>query len=279
MGQKTSYDRMSDNRDLIDSKTSLKIKELIHPVVVNLSQLKIKYDLIGLNNIDDIDSIKNINKPIIFVSNHSSSFDVPIAFKVIRKHVILLAAKQRLGFEDELFFNLNGTIFVDRKDKEDMNLSKYAMIKNLENKKNILVFPEGTWNMTDSKLMLDMKWGIIDVAKKSNALIVPLALDYDRDNLVCKYKFGEAIDVLNMSNIEGITIVRDSIATLRWDIYESKIMCERNKISLIKEREKLMDFVREYKPLDYEYEKSVVFKTNQTPEEIFEPIKKLSKRR
>lgn len=277
MAQITSYEKMANNKDLTGSEISIKLKKLIHPLLLTLSSAKVKYDLIGLNSIEDIESIKNTNRPIIFACNHGTSFDIPTAFKIIKEHTLILLAKQRLGFVDELFFNLNGVIFVDRKDKIDTNLSKKAMIDSLKSKRNILMFPEGTWNMTDSNLMLDMKWGIIGVAKEANALIVPMALDYDRDNMICKYKIGEALDVSNMSNIEGITTVRDSIATLKWDIYETKILMERNKINLEKEREKLMMFVKEYKPLDYDYEKSVVFKCNPSPDEVFGPIKKLVK--
>lgn len=277
MAQRTSYDKMSNNKNLTENEISIKLKKLIHPLLLTLSGTKVKYKLCGLNEIEDIESIKNTNRPIIYVCNHGTSFDIPTAFKIIKEHTLILLAKQRLGFEDEIFFNLNGVIFVDRKDKIDTNLSKKAMIDSLKRKRNILMFPEGTWNMTDSNLLLDMKWGVINVAKEANALIVPMALDYDRDNMICKYKIGEAIDVINMNNIEGITTVRDSIATLRWDIYESKIMAERNKINLEREREKLMEFVKEYKPLDYDYEKSVVFKTNPLPDEVFEPIKRLVK--
>ena len=156
-----------------------------------------------------------------------------------------------------------------------MKASKEAMIELLNKDKNILVYPEGSWNMTDSNLMHEMKWGIIDIAKNSNALIVPLALDYDFDTRVCKYKFGEAIDVNDLSLKEGIDTVRDRMATLRWDLFETKQVVERKNIDIEQERKKIMHSVEEYPKLDYEYEKSVLFHSEPTPDEVFEPIRNL----
>ena len=39
---------------------------------------------------------------------------------------------------------------------------------------NMIMFPEGTWNMTDQQLIMNMKWGIIDIAKEANSQIVPI---------------------------------------------------------------------------------------------------------
>ena len=274
MAQLTSIDRIEKGLSLTDSKFKIKLKESIHPFLKLLSKTKLKYKVQRLNSptakVLNLDS-KKTNRPIIFVCNHGTSFDVPIALGAIKKHTYLLAAKQPLEKVDEMFFNLNGTIYIDRKDKKDMVASKDAMLELLAKDKNILVYPEGTWNMTDSNLMHEMKWGIIDIAKQSNAIIVPLALDYDFDTRVCKYKFGEAIDVNEMSLKEGIETVRDRMATLRWDIFETKQTCVRKNIDIEAERKKIMNSVAEYPKLDYEYEKSVVFHSQSTPDEVFFP--------
>ena len=275
MAQITSLDKKEQGLELTDSKIKIKLKEAIHPFLLLLSKTKIGYKVQRVNKL----SAKVLNldskRPIIFVCNHGTSYDAPIALGAIKKHTFLLVGKQPLEKVDETFFNLNGTIFVDRKDKEDMKASKEAMIELLNKDKNILVYPEGSWNMTDSNLMHEMKWGIIDIAKNSNALIVPLALDYDFDTRVCKYKFGEAIDVNDLSLKEGIDTVRDRMATLRWDLFETKQVVERKNIDIEQERKKIMHSVEEYPKLDYEYEKSVLFHSEPTPDEVFEPIRNL----
>ena len=277
MAQITSLERKNNNQNLISSDFNIRLKKIIHPLMLLLSKTKIKYKLVKCCDYSGKSVEFSKDRPIIFACNHTTSYDIPIAFNSIKEHAFLFAAKQPLEKIDELFFNLNGTIYVDRKDKEDMNLSKEAMIETLNKKRNILVFPEGTWNLTDSNLMHEMKWGIIDVAKKTSALIVPIALNYDYDNRVCKYRVGSPIDVNQKSLKDGIDLVRDSIASLRWDLMELDGTCKREEIDVNKERNNRMNSVKEYPKLDYEYEKSIIFRTNPSEEEVFKPIKKLIK--
>ena len=278
MSQLTSIDRKEKNMSIIPSKFKIRLKSIIHPLLLSVARKSVSYKIEKCNKYASKDIVFDKKRPIIYACNHSTSFDVPIAFTAIKKHTLLFAGKQPLEKIDELFFNLNGTIYVDRKNKEDMALSKEAIIGTLKNNNNILIFPEGTWNMTDSNLMLEMKWGIIDIAKQSNAIIVPLALDYDYDNKICRYKFGDSIDANNYSLKEGIRVLRNALASLKWDLFEEKGLSKRKELDLIEEQKKIMHSVEEYPKLDYEYEKSIVFHSYARPEEVFEPIKKLYKK-
>lgn len=277
MGQQTSLERSKKNKNLVQSNLSIRIKKMIHPVLFLLAGTKIKYKVIQDNNYSGKTMQFSKDRPLIFVCNHATSFDIPIALKSIKEHTILFAGKQSLEKIDEMFFNLNGTIYVDRKNKEDMKLSKEAMINTLKKKRNILVFPEGTWNLTDSNLMHEMKWGIIEIAQKSNALIVPLVLNYDYDKRTCKCNFGKTIDVTDKTLKEGIECVRDSMATLRWNYFEDQGTTKRESIDPEKEKQKIMASIDEYPKLDYEYEKSIIFHSSPTNEEVFRPIKKLTR--
>ena len=275
MAQVTSLERKNNNKKLSHNCFSIGFRKLIHPILFKLADTKIGYKVIKNNEYSGKTIEFSKERPIIFVCNHSNSYDIPIALQAIKEHTVLFAGKQPLEKMDELFFNLNGTIYVDRKDKEDMALSKEAMIETLNKKRNILVFPEGTWNLTDANLMHEMKWGIIDVAKEANALIVPLVLNYDYDNRTCKYRFGKPIDVKYVSNITSINDVRDSMASIRWDFFEENGIVKREDINVEEERAKMMHSLDEYPKLDYEYEKSIIFHSKPTNEEVFAPIKKL----
>ena len=128
MAQITSLDKKEQGLELTDSRIKIRLKEAIHPFLLLLSKTKIGYKVQRVNKL----SAKVLNldskRPIIFVCNHGTSYDAPIALGAIKKHTFLLVGKQPLEKVDETFFNLNGTIFVDRKDKEDMKASKEAMI-------------------------------------------------------------------------------------------------------------------------------------------------------
>lgn len=280
MAQVTSLERKNNNRSLTHSGINIFFKRLIHPALFKLAESKINYKVIKGNDFAEKQAEFSEDRPIIFVCNHTTSYDIPIALRAIKKHTILFAGKQPLEKIDELFFNLNGTIYVDRKNKEDMKLSKQAMIETLNKKRNILVFPEGTWSTipldtSDATIMHEMKWGIIEVAQEANAIIVPMGLNYDYDKRTCKYVFGEPFDPKYISLITSINEVRDSIATIRWNYFEENGMFKREDINVEEEREKRKRSVEEYPKLDYDYEQSIIFHRKPSEEEVFAPIKKL----
>ena len=274
MAQLTSIEKKEKNMSLSPSKLSTIVRLIIHPLLLKMAAPKIRYKVEKCCEYNGKTMFFTKDRPIIFACNHSTSYDVPIAFSAIGEHAYLFAGKQPLEAVDELFFNLNGTIYVDRKNKEDMKLSKEAMIETLKNKSNILMFPEGTWNMTDSLPMLEMKWGIIDIAKQSNALIVPMALDYDYDKEVCRYKFGDAIDVNELSLKDGIRTVRDAMASLKWELFELKEHAKREELDTTAEQKKINHSLEEYPKLDAKYEASVVYHSMPSFEEVMEPMYK-----
>lgn len=271
MGQKTTIEKIKEGKQITDSKFKITIRKIAHPFLLALAQTKIKYKLKKENKYT-IDK----TKPIIFAVNHSNCQDIPLACTAIGKHGYLLIGKQNLEPMDELFFDINGAIYVDRMNKEDKSKSKDAMVEYLKKKTPIIMFPEGTWNLTDEQLMLPMRWGIIDIAKEANAQIVPLILDYDKEKGVCNAKFGKTISVEKDSNKqELINELRDEMATLRYDFFERKGIAKRDEINLEEQRANIQTTIEEYPKLDYEYEKSVVFKPYISSEEVFEPVKKL----
>lgn len=56
---------------------------------------------------------------------------------------------------------------------------------------NILMYPEGTWNLTPSKLMLPLYWGVVDLAKVTEAPIIPIVAEYHQK--CCYVKFGQPL--------------------------------------------------------------------------------------
>lgn len=275
MTQITTLDKINSNKNITDNNNQIRLKNIINPVLLLASKTAIKYKVIKENNY-----ISKKGHPIIFAINHYSAQDTPIICNSINERGYILAGKQKLAFIDEIFFNLYGSIFVDRKDKEDMIASKQAMIELLNKNQSIIMFPEGTWNLTDELLMLPMKWGIIDVAQETNAQIIPVNLDYNRDSKECHVTFGEPILPDNYkTKKQQIDELRDIMATMRWNSMEKQPVAKRSDFDKEKARADLKKVLQEYPLLDSEYENSIIFKPNPTPEEVFESIKNLEIRK
>lgn len=214
MKQETTLQKQNKDKAITDSRLAIWLRDRLYPLLIFLTGTKVRCRVEVVNACQPIPG-----KPIIFAAKHSAFQDTPIMLRVTKRRSYIFSGKQNLAFIDWVFFVLNGTIWVDRKSKEDMAASKDAVLEYLAKDQSILWFPEGTWNLTPNQLMMPMKWGIIDIARQSGAQIIPAALDYDREKNTCRVKFGTPLagDALE-NKTEAIRNLRDTMATLRWDL-------------------------------------------------------------
>lgn len=168
MNQITTKDKITNNKPLTDNRIIMFMKDLLRPTLSLIAGFRVPYKVV-------IEEPCHLlpDKPVIYAVNHSCFADTPIMGRITLKRSYILSGKQRLGVSDWLYFILNGVIFVDRKDKDDMAASKLAMTAYLSKSRSIIMFPEGTWNLTENRLMLPMKWGVIDVAQESGGRSFP----------------------------------------------------------------------------------------------------------
>ena len=258
---------------LTDSSFAIWLRTRIYPITMLLSKTKVKYKIIIENSY-----IFAKDKQIIFACNHSAFPDIPIALRAVKRHCYTLIGKQNLAFVDKIFFFLSGAIWLDRKSKENSAYTKERLIAYLENGKSILWFPEATWNLTDNLLMLPMRWGIIDVAQQAGAQIIPMALDYNREKKICQVCFGEKLDAEIFADKQrGINTLRDAMATLRWEFISRK-SAKRRDIDMKKEESSLFEVVLDYPPLDWDYEKSCIYRRKDVVDsvEVFSHLKVIS---
>lgn len=241
---------------------SLKWRQILHPFLLKLIPGRRTFSLKVLNDKPDLDG------PLIYVMNHSCIHDIPVAGEVIQKHFLVLVGKQPLGILDKALFWLNGAIYIDRKDRQSKRNGFEKMLRILRTGNHLLMFPEGTWNLTPSKPMLPLYWGVIDLARISGAPIIPLIAEYHTD--CCYVKFGNPMHVYEtMDKKEGIEQLEDMMATLRWEIWESFLVSKR--VRSMEEEFKYMieKRIQEFPKIDMEYERSVVRGLENDPQYVF----------
>lgn len=268
--QRSTFDKLQQKRNLTPPAFVDRLRNWCYPLLMVLPKAKVKYRTEILNNWEAVPG-----HPIIFAANHSAFPDTPISLKAIGQHSYLLMGKQNLAFEDQLFFWLNGVIWVDRKKREDMVASKQGIQAYLAQDHSVLWFPEATWNLTDNLLMLPMKWGIIDVAQQAGAQIIPMALEYDREKMVCRVQFAKPmVGAALQDKAEAIRALRDTMATMRWEMMEKYPVIRRCDADLERLRTEIFQALDEYPPLDWAYESSCIY--NYPAEDVFAPIQQLT---
>ena len=206
-------------------KLRLKIRKQLHKFV--LPFYGIKNRLGGFSHEIISDRRTATNRPIIFAITHIGKYDIEIVSAAIKDDYYLLTGdyEHLQGTLDALFLAANGVIYFNQRVKSDRTLVSQRMIEHLQAGGNLMYFPEGTWNMTPNLPMLPCYWGIVEIAQKGNAIIVPIAID--QYGKYFKINIGENFDMLRFGNdpsekANAIASLRDTMATLKWEIWETE---------------------------------------------------------
>ena len=229
-GNKKHYNKkleylLSDNPEEVISQTGLEIRKMINPIFRNVVQLTTK-NTFHIERDSDFPK----DRPIIFASTHGFRDDVALAIKAAGTHSYLL-----YGSIPDFYYSIdgialwaNGTVIVDRKDKNSRASSINKMSRVIELGGNILMFPEGVWNKSENKLVLNLFPGIYRLAKKNNAIIVPIASIQSGDN--CYAKRMKPLDIIKYDEIEGLKRLRDELATGKLELMMKHTKMERSNV-------------------------------------------------
>lgn len=210
-----------------------------------------------------------INEPTIFAVNHSNCHDTATVCEIVKKHLFVLAGKENLKISDRVLFILNGVVFVERNKKSSKASSKEKVVSKIKKGNNLLIFPEGTWNLTDSSPMLPLNWGIVDIAKETKAPIVPINLEYTKTE--CYFTIGDKIYFdEKISKKDAINQLTDVMATQRFLTWE---YFSKNGIRIFNNKTEYNEYLQyclnEYPKLDFNYEKSIILKKHDNYHDVF----------
>ena len=200
----------------------------------------------GLENIPEV--------PVIFAHTHQNLLDGFVWIPNLDRHVIVLHHQDVNPLLILCQFN-TGLILVKKDNKNNALNAKLDMTNLLLKGNSIAWFPEGTYCLSPNKLHLPVRFGIIDVAKKTGAPIIPVAHQFTYDYtgnkaLITKIqtKYGKPIYVSeNDDLLSKLDEYEESISTLKFEIMEENGEYKREDITNIE----YINFVNElYKTID-----------------------------
>ena len=274
------YELRNINDKRFYSKLTLEQRKKIHKLILMVYKIKNRIGNFSYEVIKD--EREKTDRPIIFALTHVGKFDIEVTSEAIKDHYYLLSGdfEHIQGIIDAPFIALNGVIYFNETVKQDRQLASNKMIEHLKNNGNLMYFPEGTWNLSPNLPMLPCYWGIVDVAKKGNAIIIPVAADQYGKHF--KINVGKNIDMnlyddTKEEKTRAINDLRDCLAKLKWEIWETEPMLEREKITGKEWDEYVSARFKEWPYFNEEYIKGLIFKPKNVVdrEEVYGPIKKL----
>lgn len=206
------------------SKMGVAIRKVISPVL----RFVVPY-ITPNSKLTVVRRAKLPKQPVIFAATHGFREDV--------EHTIVMAGRQAYmlnGSIPQVFKTVGGIaawiagmILIDRTDNNSRSSSVSKLLYVLELGTSIIIYPEGTWNKSPNELVSGLFSGIYEVAKKSGALVVPIATY--RNNKKAYGILDEAFDICQYDREEGLQILRDKMATIQYELMENYGICSRDE--------------------------------------------------
>lgn len=268
---------LENEPEKVMSKKGLIIRKILSPFVRNVVAP------LSSKNKYHIDKNKNLPKdrPLIFAATHGLKDDIGMGIACTGRHIYLLFASlpDFYGTIDGPALWLNGVMLLDRKVKESRKAAKDKMEYAIHLGADILMYPEGTLNKTENLIVQKLFPGVYDVAQKTNALIVPVAIIQEGKDVYSKV--CDAVDICQYEQQEGLTVLRDLMATAKYELMEEHSKISRTEIGNAEEywNAFLNDLVNQMLPFyDYEIENSSQYidKNEITYSQVFEHLNNIS---
>lgn len=219
------------------SKSGIRIRKLVAPILRLGFSFTTKYKLV----VDSREKLSKTKKGKIFLVNHRQADDIVLSARAIDESGYFVFGNKVLALDSlSNGYGLwaHGMILVDRDNPESRHSCYEKMKYVIENGGNVIIFPEGYWNLDDNGLaderhaadghnsenwlIQDINLGAIRLAKETGCELVPTILHYDETGEKrCYSKRGKPISVgLQDDLFEKKYEVLLEMTTMYWELME-----------------------------------------------------------
>lgn len=214
---------MNDGADEVMTRGGVRLRRFINPALREMYPAFSKSRLVVERG-----APLPVNRPLIFASTHAFKDDIPLALYAIDTPAYILFGNLSAFFNtfDGLSLWINGVVLVDRGNSKSRAGVVEKMLRVLELGSSVLIFPEATWNRSPNVSVQRLFPGVYDLASRSKALVVPLASIQARGNSYAL--IGEAFNLCEWDRVEGMKVLRDKLATLKWSLMEKHARGKRD---------------------------------------------------
>lgn len=216
-----------------DKLKGIEMRKRLHPIIdliLKIDQVLSKEEIVVISN----KSIVKPNESKIFACTHIGGNDIQRTFQVINEPAYLMLGDPGILYKMPIYYGLklNGVIPLETKNKQDRKIAYNRAIELLNNGGNLLIYPEGAWNVTPNEMVMKIFTGTVRMAKETGVDIIPIAVEqYDN---VFYFNVGKNYSIdknTNLSLTELNEDLRDKLATLKWEIMETQPKLDRAKVT------------------------------------------------
>lgn len=173
------------------------------------------------------------DSPKIFACTHIGGNDIQRTFQVIDTSAYLMLGDPGILYKMPIYqaLKLNGVIPLETKDRKDRKIAYARSIELLNKGGNLLIYPEGAWNVSPNLVVMKIFTGTVRIAQETGAEIIPIAVEQYDDTFY--FNIGENYKISRDSNLSIDEIngqLRDKLATLKWEIIERQPSLKRDEL-------------------------------------------------
>lgn len=230
------------------------------------------------------------DEPVIWVSNHSFKDDALGAVLAAQRHAYILfgSLPQFYNTFDGVTAWLVGVVMANRKIPASKKAAIPKAVRVMNFGADLLMYPEGVWNMSPNSLILDLWPGVYRLACETGAKVVPI-VHYLRDNEISKSNLihtviDDPIRIDDLTEQQALSYIRDVLATwyyLMMEIYGKSTRDEILKGATFDEawKKQLEERVSIVDRYDYEIELRADYrpKWKVTPQQAWQAIADVTK--
>lgn len=161
-------------------------------------------------------------RPVIYTYTHIGRYDIEMAMQTIHNPAYIFFGDPGYVYKsfDYVALWLNGVIFLDTGHKEDRYIGKETCVKLLKQGGNVVMCPEGAWNITENQIVMPLYTGAAEMAIRAGAEIVPIAIEQYGKHFYANVGENISPDGYTLEQKQELTdLLRDTLCTLKWDIW------------------------------------------------------------
>lgn len=172
-------------------------------------------------------------RPTIYACTHVGRYDIEIALQLIRRSTWFFMGDPGPVYRrfDGLVLWLNGVIYMDTAYTEDRHIGKETCVRLLEQGGNLLIYPEGAWNISENQVVMPLFHGTAEMAIRAGAEIVPIAVEQRGKHYYANIGRNIRTDGYRIERKQELTEkLREALCTLKWEIWEAFPITKRGTL-------------------------------------------------
>jgi len=220
------------------------------------------------------------DKPVIWIANHAIKDDTLASVLAAKRngYIIFGSLPQFYNTFDGISAWANGVIMTNRKVSSSKSSSIKKGIKVINNGSDLIMFPEGVWNKSPNKLLLDFWPGVYRIAKETDSKIVPMA-HYIRDgahkipNNPIHTVIDDPVSISDMAEKEALEFLRDKVATWYYLMLEKYGKTTRAELleNYKSQSQAWESYLTDLVKTASRYDKEIEYSADYRPKEILYP--------